>query len=538
MHMNKIFGCLALLGMLAGCSGTGDGFDGSVDWFEQYDASLAGAPAQMYGTLSDGYGAAEQDAQTHEMAVLLPLTGDFADVGRAIRASVQMAVLQNAPDNLNVSFYDTNTDLNKVMSDVLAKKSEVIVGPVFAGDAKQVQKLRPNNIPVLSFTSDATAVGDGVMTMALMPTNSVESIVREMQADGVKRFIVMAPDTVSGQLMAGTAKNAAAIYNVPLAGVFLYTEKDSESIKNAVAMASMNNSRTMAHTRARQVLSDILINERLTALEKSGLNYQLEKLSRTDTVGNVPYDAVLFLGTGDDTKSLASFFRYYNVGARDARFYGTTVWDGSDVAYDYTMTGAKFATLPESDEKFKAMYEKIAGEMPNRLASFGYDATTLAIGMMYSDKSDAAYLLDPSGYKGTDGLFRLKPTGDNERALQIVQIDGAGHLKLVRDAAEDFVSPLYNIEQRHIQPAYEMSLQTPGVDPDDFINIPERLESKYRSKTIGANVAAGESVEKSQLVAIMPSDDAGDVITSDEFKPVKLESVSRSYIDEYEVYEE
>ena len=55
--------------------------------------------------------------------------------------------------------------------------------------------------------------------------------------------------------------------------------------------------------------------------------------------------------------------------------------------------------------------------------------------MIYSQKSDAAYLLDPSGYAGVSGLYRLKPTGENERALQIVQLTGNGTTQIVRAAA-------------------------------------------------------------------------------------------------------
>ncbi|MEE1029806.1 MAG: hypothetical protein UIC65_02170, partial [Alphaproteobacteria bacterium] len=338
------------------------------------------------------------------------------------------------------------------------------------------------------FTSDATAVGDGVMTIALMPTNGVESIVREMKSDNIKKFIIMAPDTDSGHLMAGTALRAAEISEIEPVGVFYYNERDTDSIKNTAINASLHNARTAAHTRARQVLSDILINEQLTAIEKSRLNIQLDKLSKTEAIGHLPYNAILFLGSGDDTKSLASFLRYYNVGASDAKFYGTTMWDGSDITSDLTMGGAKFATLSDPTPEFSLVYEQMSGAQPNRLASFGYDAANMAIGMMYSDKSNVAYLLDPSGYIGTDGLFRLKPTGDNERALRIMKLNASGTPQVVKPAATNFMTPLYNIEQRHIEPADPMELQTDGIDPDNYIQIPERLRSKYRSKTIGTNI--------------------------------------------------
>ena len=526
---------IALL-ILAGCA-TQDITQTSNDWFDEHAKMQAHAPEQMYGRPADGYGEYDTSNDTHTMAVLLPLSGPNAQIGKSIRTSAEIAILQNAPRGLSVSFYDTNENFTDTVSNVLNTNPEIIIGPLFADNAKHLRDAKPEDMPVLSFTSDATALGNGVMTMNLMPTNSVESIVREIQTDGKTKFIIIAPDTKSGHLMAGTAKSASEIYEIPLSGIFFYTEGDPESIKNTAIAASMNNARTTAHTRARQVLSDIMINETLTALEKSNLNTQLEKLAKTETIGHIPYDAILFLGNGDDTKSLASYLRYYDVTARDASFYGTTMWDGSDIASDITMSGAKFATMPTPAPDFSTLYEQTSDNMPNRLATMGYDATNMAIGMLYSNKNQASYLLDPSGYVGTDGLVRLQPTGASERALRIVKLQNNGTLTEIKPAATNFMTPLYNIEQRHITPAEEMELETPGVDPDDYIDIPERLRSKYRSKTIGANITHKPIIQKSKIIAFLPEDDS-ETIKAENYTPIKLESVSRSYIEEYEIYED
>ena len=536
MSKKIFFNYLVALLVLAGCA-TQDTIPPSNDWFDEYARMQPHTPEQMYGRPADGYGEYDTSNDTHTMAVLLPLSGPNAQIGKSIRTSTEIAILQNAPRGLNVSFYDTNENFADTASKVLNTNPEIIIGPLFADNAKHLRDTKPENTPILSFTSDAAALGNGVMTMNLMPTNSVESIVREIQTDGKKKFIIIAPDTKSGHLMAGTAKSASKIYEIPLAGIFFYTEGDPDSIKNAAIAASMNNARTTAHTRARQVLSDIITNEELSILEKSSLNYQLEKLAKTDTIGRIPYDAILFLGNGDDTKSLASYMRYYDIGARDASFYGTTMWDGSDIAYDLTMLGAKFATMPTPATEFSTLYEQTTGASPNRLATMGYDATNMAIGMLYSNKNHASYLLDPSGYIGTDGLIRLQPTGASERALRIVKIQGDGSLQEVKPAATNFLTPLYNIEQRHITPADEMELETPGVDPDNYINIPERLRSKYSSKTVGANMKYKPSVQKSKIIAFLPEDDS-EPIKAENYTPIKLESVSRNYIEEYEIYED
>lgn len=535
MHINKFFKYISTILVLSGCARFDD-FTSSSDWYGEYDSAQPGTPTQMYGVLSDGYGTIETSDLTHRIAVLLPLSGDNAAIGKTIRTSVEMAALKNAPKNLTVSFYDTAQNLNKAIDSALATNPKIIIGPVFSADAQTLRNAKPEQLPVLSFTSDTDALGNGLMTMNLMPSNGVEAIVREMISDKVKRFIIVAPDTDSGHLIAGTAQSAADIYDLPLAGIFYYNSGDPDSIKDTASRASMHNARTAAHTRARQVLSDIIVNEQLTSNEKSKLNAQLTKLERVETLGNVPYDAILFLGNGDDTKSLASYLRYFDVSARDARFYGTTMWDGSDIASDTTMIGAKFATMPNMNPEFSTQYTKISGTTPNRLATFGYDATNIAIGMIYSDKSNAAYLLDPSGYIGTDGLFRLQPTGASERALRIMELDGSGTPRERKAAPTNFMSPLYNIEQRHISPAEQMDLETSGIDPDDYLDLPEHLSSKYRSKTIGTNITTPKTIQKSKIVAILPEQE-DEVIQTQNFTPIRLESISRTYIDDYEIYE-
>ena len=499
----------------------------SRHWSVENDNAMTVPAAMQYGTY--------EDEANHRMAVVLPMTGDAATVGQGIRTAVEMATLSAGVDNLTVSFFDSARGSDAIQ-DALSSSPEIIIGPLFASDVRFLRDEKSSSLPVLSFTSDANALGDGVMTMNLMPTNSVEAIIKEMQSDARKSFVVIAPDTDSGHLLAGVADNASRIYKVPLIGAFFYDERDSESIKIATEKASMNVARSAAHTRAREILSDMLTEEMLTAIERSSATMQLDKLSKKDTLGALPYDAVLFLGTGEDTKSVASFMRYFGVGAHDVKFYGTAMWDGSDIASDITMSGAKYAALPETNADFINAYEIVAGAKPSRLASIGYDATNMAISMLYSDKSHAGYLLDPSGYTGVDGIVRLRPTGDSERALRIMELNGTDTPVVVRDAATDFITPLYNIEQRHIKPIDEVELQTRGVNPMDYIRIPERFRDKYKSKTFGANMTAKSNAQLVDVVSVVPEDTRAAVVSED-YKPVKLAPVKQTYIDSIEVEE-
>ena len=178
--MNQIIGIIALL-TIAGCAHDPTT---KTDWFGEYGTLETGTPVQMqYGSPDMQPGTPSDNllgAPVHRMAVMLPLTGDAAPTGRAIRTSIEAAVLQNAPQNLSVAFYDTAENLSATINEVITTNPAVVVGPVFASDARALRDAKPDSLPVLSFTSDAQSLGNGVMTLALMPTNSTEAIVKEM----------------------------------------------------------------------------------------------------------------------------------------------------------------------------------------------------------------------------------------------------------------------------------------------------------------------------------------------------------------------
>lgn len=525
MFINRFFAYVALGFLVAGCGVS----PRDTDWSQMYGTEIVGAPSQLqYG------GFAAHDDATHRIAVLLPLSGDAAPVGQSIRTSVEMAVLQSAPKTLSVAFYDAN--MPDAMQSAIAENPDIFIGPVFSENARALRAAKPDTTPALAFTSDAQSIGSGVMTMALMPSDSIEAISTEMASDNAKKMIIIAPETESGRLMAGAATESGENNNIETVGIFFYTPGDTESIRLAAIDASMNTARVAANNRAREILSDILTNEKLNQLEKSSLTAQLEKISKSDTLGPVPYDAVLYLGDGADTTSMASFLRYYGVSNHDARFYGTAMWDGSNIASDITMIGAKYAAMQPISPAFAETYERISGAAPSHLAAFGYDATNMAMGMIYSGATPAAYLLDPSGYVGTDGLFRLRPNGNSQRALNIYKLNGSGVPSVAGTAPRNFINPIYNIDVRRISPAKKMDIESDGINPMDYILIPNNLHGKYKSKTYGKHKTVAPQTPEPTQPVILPEDDSESVATPD-FESARPESVAREYIDSVEISE-
>ena len=499
---------------------------------------------ESYLYSSSVYGA-DNSGPAANVAVLLPMSGASKTVGNDIKTSIETAFLRKPNQNIKVSFYDLSGEKqqrDEIIKTTLNTNPDVVIGPVFSEDATTVRNYKSSKTPVISFTSDINALGNNVLTMNLIPSQTIETIINQMKTDGATNIVILAPNDNSGKLMTAVADKTASLYKLPVVGIFYYDSGNSDSIKDASIRASMYDTRSAANTRAREVLSDILNKESLSAETRVNLRSQLEKLGRKDTLGKIPYDAILFLGNGEDAKTIASFLRYYGVSNRDVAFYGTTLWHGADIASDFTLSGAKYATLPEISDNFKSLYNMVAGKDPDYLAAFGYDAANLALGLIYTQKSKDAYLFDPSGYIGTTGIFRIQPNGESERGLKVVELNGSGNINLVKESPTNFITLLYNVDAKNLTPVETRELQTRGINPGDYITIPENLRRKtaYRTKTIGANYRMDDDTADTENISapiqIYESEET-ETISDPEYQPVKIESVSRKYIDSVEIEE-
>ena len=537
---NKFLLFVGLAGLLAGCMGNGFKSGG-------YNNAATSNPENVQTSFMDStslYGS-DDGGPRADIAVLLPSSGVAKSHGNAIKTSIETAFLRKPKTNVKISFFDLSGDEQQrfdTITQALDTDPDVVIGPLFAEDARILRDIKPSILPVISFTSDTSSLGDGVMTVNLIPSQSIETIIRQIPVNPDKGMIILSPNDKSGETMTYVADMAAKYYGIPVHGIFYYTPGQSDSIKDVAMRASLYNMRSAVNTRAREVLSDILTNEPLTPDVSDDLSTQLEKISRTETLGDLPYDSILFLGNGDDSKKLASFLRYYGVGNRDVNFYGTTLWHGSNIASDFTMSGAKYATLPEISTSFVSLYKFMTPNDPDYLSAFGYDAANLALGMIYSPKSGPEYFFDPNGYIGANGVFRIQPTGESERALRIMELDGSGTPKTIKGAPNNFLVSPYNIHPSKIKYISGYDIKTRGINPGDYIEIPNELRDKdtYKTKKIGVRdaVAQPEPSEKSStaVVPVQPVTDA-EKVTNPEFQPVKLENVSRQYIDSVEIEE-
>lgn len=325
-----------------------------------------------------------QDVERHRIALLVPLSGANAGVGRSLQNATQLAVLDTRSDAMRITTYDTAAPGGAAAAaqQAISDGNRLILGPLLAEEAREVAPIaRRARVPVLSFSNDASVAGNGTYILGYVPSQSIERVVNYATRSGIKDFAGLIP---SG----------------------LYGERASTAMLRAVEDAG----------------------GRVLAME----TYDGRPGSMTSAVakiGRSPFQAILIAGSADGAVTAVPLIRR-SASGKSARLLGTELWNtDSAIGSKAALNGAWFASVPDNYyRQYASKYRARFSAAPYRLSTLGYDAVLLTVRIARDwrpgDEFPAARLTEREGFAGLDGAFRFGRDGVAERALEVQEIRG------------------------------------------------------------------------------------------------------------------
>ena len=344
------------------------------------------------------------------VAVLLPFNSTNPEVQRLTKGlynAIQMSLFEiGARDVVLMPRDASNADPREtaqVAEDAVRDGAIAIVGPLFAqqvsavaGEAAEVRA------PVLSFSTDLSAIGQGAYLVSLTPKTEVQRIIQWASTQGINRFAMLGPDSAYGRMVETALREEVAARGGAVIGVEYYAPGNATPQDPARRLATVI------------------------------------KAENTANPGKV---AVLIPEQGVQLRSVASLLPYFDVNPRQVKFLGTGMWNDPEVWREPSLYGGAFAAPdPAALNDFERRYQAIYGEAAPRLASFGYDAGALAATLASNERLDAAMIQRAQGWSGVNGLFRFLPDGSVERALAVMQIQSQGKVGAVSPPIQAFAS--------------------------------------------------------------------------------------------------
>jgi len=431
--------CLVLVAVaLAGCS---SGRVARSPAAPQAPEPAGSAPPQV---IAPGPGAPEAAAPSAprgeqvKVALLLPLSGANARLGRAMLDAAQMALFDVADGNFQLLPRDTGgtpEGAARAAQAVLGEGAELILGPLLAAEVEAVKPLaRDAKVNIVAFSTAEQLAGDGTYLIGFLAKQNIERIAAFAHDRGATKFAALAPSTAYGELVVADLRAAAAATGGELQQVEYY-DPAANDLRPVVKRLANFDSRAAALARERK---------QLEAASDEASKLALKRLAGRDTSGDTAFDAILLPDGGAKLKAVASLLPYYDIDTAKVHLLGTGLWDDPGLAGEPALVGGWFAApAPAARSDFEKRFQALYKQAPPRLATLGYDAAALAAVLAQRPRDTAfgaASLTDPSGFAGADGIFRFHADGTVERGLAVLQVERGG-ARVVSPAPETFEQP-------------------------------------------------------------------------------------------------
>ncbi len=373
-------------GLLAGCTG-GASIPG-ISGFGAKPEPVAETPAAVPGGI--------------RVALILPLTaaGNVGAAGTSLKNAAEMAAAEfNNPKFQLLLKDDTGTPdgARTAAQQALAEGADIIIGPLLAPSVQAVgQVARAAGKPVIAFSTDASVAGPGVYLLSFLPETEVTRVVEFASSRGKKSIAAMIPNTAYGNVVTAAFQEAAAQRGVRVAAIERYNTNDKAALDAAA--------------------------QRIAAL------------------GN-QVDALFLPENGEGMAAAGAALTTAGIDSRKLQLLGTSAWDDPRVLAVKSIQGGWFAAPAKTGfNSFATRYRARFGSEPTRSASLAYDAVFLVQALFAklgpTGLTDAT-LTNADGVIGTDGLFRFRPDGTNQRGIAVLQV-GTGSATVVSEAPRAF----------------------------------------------------------------------------------------------------
>jgi hypothetical protein len=365
------------------------------------------------------------------MAILLPLTGQRADLGQQLLQAARLA-LKGDPgfvlDALDTG--GTAEGAAKAAATAVSGGDGLVLGPLTSAETAAVAPItRKAGIPVLAFTNDTSQCQPGVWTLGISPDQQIQRLVVALQAQGKTRFASLLPDSDFGRAMARAFTDVAARQGLPEPTIKMHASGMAAITSAARELSDYANRRGPIDARIRAA----------RALGTADGRREAAELARTP-VPPPPFDALLLADTGEALQEIAAVLPYYDIDHTLVQIIGPALWadPGSGSG---TLGGALYAA-PDSNQReaFDRDYLAQNGANPSPVADLAYDAAAVARIVMGPRGFDQSALTQSAGFVGSDGWIIFYPDGHVGRGLAVFRIE-RGIRDMVEPAPESAAAP-------------------------------------------------------------------------------------------------
>jgi ABC-type branched-subunit amino acid transport system substrate-binding protein len=352
-----------------------------------------------------------------KIGLLIPLSGDDAEIGKQIIKATRMALKDINSNQLEVFPKDTQSDPNITLSSAIELRNigvNLIIGPVFHKNLIYLDEV--NDLTFLSFTNKTLDLPKNVISTGINSTSQLRTIKKFLKQNEIKKTIFLIPNlNYDLEIKQGIKKSKIKTFKQ-----YFYNIEPTKLTKQIEKI-------TNYEIRKQNLLDEIT---RLESSEDPNKEKKIKNLEKKYTIGNVNFESVIIADFDESLKSVITSLLYTDVSPKNKYFITFNQWFDESLLKDTVSQPIYYPSVnKENLDEFKEKFLKQFNESPNHISLLSYDL----VGLVYylSLKNNIKELNKAfdakNSFKGKIGIFDIEDNKINHR-LNFYKIEN-GELK-------------------------------------------------------------------------------------------------------------
>lgn len=365
--------------------------------------------------------AANSKNQSLRIGAILPLTGDYQELGNKILKTFELTIFELSNVDVTLIPFDNNSTeagTRFAFKELQMQKVDIVLGPIFMKNLLSiVQEENFSKYIFISLSNNNVGLPSNVISFGVNLDSQILAL-RSTINDKNKKKIFFADNS---EFSMNVLKKIEEI-KIPLSAKYQYSNFDE--INEKAKMATSYNYR---HKKLLDLITELKKSDNISDQAK------VKSLEKKDTLEGVSYQQVIVPLFDDDLISVVSFFDYYDVNYKDAAFVTLNQWFNQKLLLEPSLQNIIFPSINYSNfqELNKKLKENYNIEISN-IEILAYDIIPLLVSSWYDKKNDFFSTEDFVGkeFRGKSGIFKINNQNYADRKLDLYQIKNKSFVKI------------------------------------------------------------------------------------------------------------
>tara|TARA_B100000965_G_scaffold385001_1_gene385797 strand:- start:101 stop:1261 length:1161 start_codon:yes stop_codon:yes gene_type:complete len=356
-----------------------------------------------------------------KIGLLVPLSGEYKELGQSIIKSTRMALNDLGTNKIEIYPRDTNLDPNKTLKSATQLKNEgvkIFIGPIFFKSLIYLDEVEVQDLVFLSLTNKTKDLPKNIISSGVNSSSQLNAIKKFLELNELKKTIFLTPNVdYKDEIKKAIRDSKVKIYKH-----YIYNIEPTKLTKQIEEITNYKiRKQNLADEIYRVENSDLPDKER-----------QLEKLKKRYTIGNVKFDSIIISDFDESLKSVITSLMYTDVSPKNKFFITFNQWFDESLFQERSIQPLYYPSINKKNlESFNEKFKKEYNTKPNHLSLLSYDL----LGLIYylSLQTDLSNISDifkkKNSFKGKIGIFDVENNKINHR-LNFYKVD-EGNIKKI-----------------------------------------------------------------------------------------------------------